>query len=53
MAVRLRLKRMGAKKKLYYVLWLLIPRSPRDGKSIEDLGTYNPLNGEINVDEPK
>ncbi len=53
MAVRLRLKRMGAKKKPFYRIVAADSRSPRDGRSIEDLGNYNPLNGEININEAK
>ena len=46
MAVKIRLKRMGAKKKPFYRLVAADSRSPRDGKFIENLGTHNPLNGE-------
>lgn len=51
MAVKLRLKRMGAKKKPYYRIVAADSRSPRDGKFIEEIGTYNPLTGEKNVKE--
>ena len=53
MAVKIRLKRMGAKKAPFYRIVVADSRSPRDGKAIEELGTYNPLNGEIKVDEEK
>ena len=43
MAVKIRLKRMGAKKAPYYRVVVADSRSPRDGKFIENLGTYNPL----------
>lgn len=43
MAVRLRLKRMGAKKRPFYRIVAADSRSPRDGKFIEILGTYNPI----------
>ena len=43
MAVKLRLKRMGAKKKPFYRVVAADSRSPRDGKFIETVGTYNPL----------
>ncbi|MDD2519208.1 MAG: 30S ribosomal protein S16 [Bacilli bacterium] len=43
MAVKLRLKRMGAKKQPFYRIVAADSRSPRDGKFIEILGTYNPL----------
>ena len=51
MAVKIRLKRMGAKKRPYYRLVVADSRSPRDGRFIENIGTYNPLNGEINIKE--
>ena len=43
MAVKIRLKRMGAKKNPFYRVVVADSRSPRDGKIIELLGTYNPL----------
>ena len=43
MAVKLRLKRMGAKKRPFYRIVAADSRSPRDGKIIEKLGTYNPM----------
>jgi small subunit ribosomal protein S16 len=42
-AVRIRLKRMGAKKRPFYRVIVADSRSPRDGRFIETLGTYNPL----------
>ncbi len=51
MAVKLRLKRMGAKKRPFYRLVAADSRSPRDGRFIESVGYYNPMNGEIKVDE--
>lgn len=42
MAVKLRLKRMGAKKKPIYRIVASDARSPRDGRFIEIVGTYNP-----------
>ena len=42
MAVKLRLVRMGAKKKPFYRIVAADSRSPRDGRFIELLGTYNP-----------
>jgi len=55
MAVKLRLKRMGATKRPIYRIVAADSRSPRDGKFIELVGTYNPLTnpGEIKVDEEK
>ena len=43
MAVKIRLKRMGAKKKPFYRVIVADSRSPRDGKFIAELGYYNPL----------
>lgn len=43
MAVKLRLKRMGAKKRPFYRIVAADSRSPRDGRFIELLGTYNPI----------
>ena len=51
MAVKIRLRRMGAKKGPFYRVVAADSRSPRDGKFIETLGTYNPLTGEINIKE--
>ncbi|MBU9720291.1 MULTISPECIES: 30S ribosomal protein S16 [Bacillaceae] len=55
MAVKIRLKRMGAKKSPFYRVVVANSRSPRDGRFIEELGTYNPLKNpvEFNVDEEK
>ncbi|HAF60264.1 MAG TPA: 30S ribosomal protein S16 [Clostridiales bacterium UBA9856] len=55
MAVKIRLKRMGAKKKPFYRLIVADSRAPRDGRFIEELGYYNPLKepAEINIDEEK
>ena len=41
MSVRIRLKRMGAKKKQYYRIVLADTRYPRDGRFIEEIGFYN------------
>ncbi len=43
MAVRIRLKRMGAKKRPFYRVIVADARAPRDGRFIATLGTYNPL----------
>jgi small subunit ribosomal protein S16 len=53
--VKIRLKRMGAKKKPFYRIVIADQRSPRDGKFIEEIGTYNPLTNpsEIKVDADK
>ncbi len=42
MAVKIRLKRMGAKRAPYYRIVVADSRSPRDGRFIEQIGTYNP-----------
>lgn len=41
--VRIRLRRMGAKKKPFYRIVVANQRSPRDGRFIETIGTYDPL----------
>ena len=43
MAVKIRLKRVGKKKAPSYRIVVADARSPRDGRTIEDLGWYNPL----------
>ncbi len=52
MAVKIRLKRIGAKKTPYYRVVVADSRSPRDGRFIEEIGTYNPLAdpAEIKID---
>jgi small subunit ribosomal protein S16 len=42
MAVKIRLKRMGAKKAPFYRVVVADARSPRDGRFIDEIGTYNP-----------
>lgn len=53
MAVKLRLKRMGAKKQPFYRIVAADSRSKRDGRFIETIGTYNPLvdPAETKIDE--
>ena len=55
MAVKIRLTRMGNKKSPFYRVVVADSRSPRDGKYIELLGTYNPLKNpaEIKIDNEK
>lgn len=50
--VKIRLRRMGAKKNPFYRVIVADSRSPRDGRFIEELGTYNPLTdpAEIKID---
>ena len=43
MSVKIRLKRMGSKKRPFYRIVVVDSRSPRDGRFIETVGTYNPL----------
>ncbi len=43
MAVKIRLRRMGAKKAPFYRVVVADSRYPRDGRFIEEVGTYNPL----------
>jgi small subunit ribosomal protein S16 len=49
MAVKIRLKRMGAHKKPFYRVVVADSRSPRDGKFIEEIGYYNPLTNPADV----
>lgn len=55
MAVRIRLKRMGAKKRPFYRLIVADSRAARDGRFIDQLGHYNPISepAQISVDEEK
>ena len=41
--VKIRLRRIGAKKRPFYRIVVADSRSPRDGRNIEEIGTYNPL----------
>jgi len=55
LAVRIRLRRMGAKKRPFYRIVVANSRSPRDGRFIESLGQYNPLEkpASVKVDEKR
>ncbi|MBE6573680.1 MAG: 30S ribosomal protein S16 [Ruminococcaceae bacterium] len=55
MAVKIRLKRMGAKKAPFYRVVVADSRSPRDGRFIEEIGYYNPMTNpaEIKIDADK
>ena len=55
MAVKLRLKRMGSKQKPFYRIVAADSHSPRDGRFIENVGTYNPIKGQevVTIDEEK
>ena len=48
--VKIRLRRMGAKKAPYYRIVVADSRSPRDGRCIEEIGIYNPLTNPATVD---
>ena len=52
MSVKIRLKRMGMKKKPFYRVIIADDRSPRDGRFVEEIGYYNPMTkpAEIKVD---
>ncbi len=53
--VKIRLRRMGAKKAPFYRIVVADSRSPRDGRCIEEIGTYNPLveSNNITIDAEK
>ena len=53
--VKIRLRRMGAKKAPFYRVVVADSRSPRDGRCIEELGTYNTLTepATVNIDVEK
>ena len=55
MAVKMRLRRMGAKKAPFYRVVVADERSPRDGKFIDEIGYYNPLTNpaDIKIDAEK
>ncbi|AMA72641.1 MULTISPECIES: 30S ribosomal protein S16 [Aneurinibacillus] len=55
MAVKIRLKRMGQKKAPFYRVVVADSRAPRDGRFIEEIGTYNPVAqpAQVNIDEEK
>lgn len=49
MAVKIRLRRMGAKKNPFYRIVVADSRYPRDGRFIEEIGTYDPLKTPVDV----
>lgn len=55
MAVKIRLKRMGASKRPFYRIVVADSRSPRDGRFIEEIGYYNPISEpkQIKIDSEK
>lgn len=55
MAVKIRLRRMGAKKNPFYRIVVADSRYPRDGRFIEEIGTYDPLktSADVKIDADK
>lgn len=55
MSVKIRLKRMGAKRDAFYRLVIADSRSPRDGRNIEEIGYYDPTTqpATVNIKEDK
>ena len=49
MAVKIRLRRMGAKKAPFYRIIVADSRSPRDGRFIEEVGYYNPMTNPADI----
>ncbi len=55
-SVKIRLKKFGAKKRPYYRIVVLDSRQPRDGKTIDELGIYHPVEAEgkqLRINEEK
>ena len=55
MSVKIRMRRMGAKRKPFYRIVVADSRMPRDGRFIEEVGYYNPVSvpKELKLDEDK
>lgn len=55
MAVKIRMRRMGAKKNPFYRIVVADSRSPRDGRFIEEIGYYDPVKqpAVVKIDEAK
>lgn len=53
MAVKIRLARMGSKKRPYYRIVASDARSPRDGRFLERIGTYDPHAEKVVIDEAR
>ena len=51
--VKMRLRRMGAKKAPFYRVIVADSRSPRDGRFIEEIGYFNPRSDELKIDAEK
>ncbi len=48
MSAKIRLKRFGTKKRPYYRMIVIDSRAPRDGKTLEEVGLYHPIETEEN-----
>lgn len=48
MSVKIRLKKLGAKKRPYYRIVVIDSRAPRDGRTLEEVGFYHPIEVEEN-----
>ena len=55
MSVKIRLKRFGTRKRPYYRMVVIDSRAPRDGRAIEEVGLYHPIEPEeqIRIDEER
>lgn len=56
MSVKIRLKRFGTRKRPYYRMVVMDTRAPRDGRAIEEVGLYHPIEPEeeqVRIDEPR
>ncbi len=56
MSVKIRLKRIGTKKRPYYRIVVMDSRKPRDGRTIEEVGYYHPIESEgkqLSIEEEK
>ncbi|MEG0546212.1 MAG: 30S ribosomal protein S16 [Oscillospiraceae bacterium] len=55
MAVKIRLRRLGAKRTPFYRVVVADSKAPRDGRFIEEIGTFDPMKNpaEINIDAEK
>ncbi len=56
MSVKIRLKKFGSKKRPYYRIVVMDSRSPRDGRTLEEVGLYHPIEKEdaqLRLDEEK
>jgi small subunit ribosomal protein S16 len=53
MALKIRLKRIGAKKVPFYRIVVADARAPRDGRFVEEIGNYDPMSKKLVVDGDK